>query len=183
LRGLHASAIVRAPFAGLSRGELMARVRPRRNQTTEVAMARLLRCAGLGGWRRHARIPGSPDFAWPAARVAVFVDGCSWHGHGCKRNLEHRTNARAWREKIAHNQRRVAVSTSSCGVVDGASCAFGSAAFVAHGGLRETDRGGIGSRERESDPASDWRGPPSWGRPREAQFTQERRLHEAPPGA
>ena len=31
--------------------------------------------------------PGQPDFVWPNAAIAVFVDGCFWHGHDCGRNL------------------------------------------------------------------------------------------------
>ncbi len=49
-------------------------------------MVALLRRHGLSGWRRHAKLPGRPDFVWPKHRVAVFVDGCFWHGHDCGRN-------------------------------------------------------------------------------------------------
>lgn len=38
-----------------------------------------LRARGISGWRRHARLPGTPDLAFPAARLAVFVHGCFWH--------------------------------------------------------------------------------------------------------
>ena len=53
----------------------------------------------MPGLRRRA------DLAFTAARVAVFVDGCFWHG--CP---EHATwpkqNAEWWREKIEANRRR-----------------------------------------------------------------------------
>jgi DNA mismatch endonuclease (patch repair protein) len=93
-------------FGGLSRGQLMSRVRSTGNQTTEKRMVAVLRKARLTGWRRHQPLPGRPDFVWPKARVAVFVDGCFWHGHDCDRNLTPRTNAKAWREKIEGNQAR-----------------------------------------------------------------------------
>ncbi len=95
----------RTTFAGLSRGELMSRVRSVGNQTTEKKLARLLREAGLSGWRRHQPIIGRPDFVWPKMKVAIFVDGCFWHGHNC-RNLTPKTNAEAWREKIIMTQAR-----------------------------------------------------------------------------
>ena len=38
--------------------------------------------------------------------VAVFVDGCFWHGHDCGKNVKPKTNARAWQEKIEGNQAR-----------------------------------------------------------------------------
>jgi len=96
----------RTTFGGLSRGELMARVRGAGNKSTEQRLLVLLRSAGLTGWRRRQPMPGRPDFVWPKARVAVFVDGCFWHGHDCGRNVTPKTNARAWREKIQRNHAR-----------------------------------------------------------------------------
>lgn len=93
-------------FGSLTRSQLMSRVRSVGNETTERRLARLLRKTGLNGWRRHLRLPGKPDFAWPKEKVAVFVDGCFWHGHDCGKNVTPRTNASAWREKIERNQRR-----------------------------------------------------------------------------
>ena len=93
-------------FGRLKRSELMARVRGRANSSTELRMASLLREAGMRGWRRHLPLTGRPDFAWLGERVAVFVDGCFWHGHDCGRNLTPRSNAKLWREKILRNKRR-----------------------------------------------------------------------------
>lgn len=96
----------RTTFGGLRRGQLMSRVRSTGNQTTEKRLASLLRAAGVVGWRRHQFVPGRPDFVWPKDKVAVFVDGCFWHGHDCGRNVTPRTNAKAWRDKIERNQAR-----------------------------------------------------------------------------
>ena len=96
----------RTRFGGLSRSELMSRVCSRGNRTTEEKLILLLREAGIGGWRRHSLLFGRPDFVWRKARVAVFVDGCFWHGHACGRNLSPKTNVGAWREKIRHNKAR-----------------------------------------------------------------------------
>jgi DNA mismatch endonuclease (patch repair protein) len=93
-------------FGGLSRGELMSRVRSRRNQTTEKRLASLLRRAGLIGWRTHLNLIGRPDFVWPRPRVTAFVDGCFWHGHNCGKNVTPKTNVKAWREKINRNKAR-----------------------------------------------------------------------------
>ena len=93
-------------FGSLNRSQLMARVRSSGNKTTEQRMVKLLRKAGLKGWRRHLSLPGKPDFAWPALKVAVFVDGCFWHGHDCGKNINPRTNAEAWQNKIENNRRR-----------------------------------------------------------------------------
>ncbi len=93
-------------FGGLTRAALMSRVRGIGNKTTEVRLATALRRAGLKGWRRGIRLPGKPDFAWGRERLAVFVDGCFWHGHDCGKNVAPRTNAEQWREKILNNGRR-----------------------------------------------------------------------------
>jgi len=86
------------------RSKIMASIRSKGNRTTEVALGRLLWAAGLRGYRKHWRIVGRPDFAWPGLKVAVFVDGCFWHGCSCK--YLPRSNKRFWREKIEANQRR-----------------------------------------------------------------------------
>lgn len=96
----------RTTFGGLRRNQLMSRVRSIGNLTTEKRLATLLRAAHLTGWRRHQPLLGRPDFAWPKAKVTVFVDGCFWHGHNCGRNLKPRTNVQAWRDKIERNQTR-----------------------------------------------------------------------------
>lgn len=93
-------------FGGLSRSALMARVRGRGNATTEVRFARLLRQSQLSGWRRNQPVTGRPDFIWRASRVAVFIDGCFWHGHDCGRKLTPKTNAGLWRSKILGNKER-----------------------------------------------------------------------------
>ena len=94
-------------FGGLSRSHLMSRIRSVANKTTELTMVRLLRKASLSGWKRHLPLAGRPDFAWPRERVAVFVDGCFWHGHtACGKNATPKANASLWRQKIKRNRRR-----------------------------------------------------------------------------
>lgn len=93
-------------FGGVSRSALMSSVRSRGNATTEQRLAGLLRTAHLSGWRRHQPLLGRPDFIWRRQKVAVFVDGCFWHGHECGRNLTPKTNAHLWREKIRRNKNR-----------------------------------------------------------------------------
>jgi len=84
----------------------MSRIRSAGNATTELRLLRLFRQAKVKGWRRNYPLPGKPDFAFPQSKVAVFVDGCFWHGHECGRNLTPMRNAKAWREKIDGNQQR-----------------------------------------------------------------------------
>jgi DNA mismatch endonuclease Vsr len=62
--------------------------------------------AQLTGWRMHVdALPGKPDFYFPAQRVAVFVDGCFWHG--CPRcGHVPKSNSVFWAAKIARNRKR-----------------------------------------------------------------------------
>jgi DNA mismatch endonuclease (patch repair protein) len=86
------------------RSKIMASIRSRGNKTTEVALGKLLWATGLRGYRKHWPVDGRPDFAWPRLRVAVFVDGCFWHGCRCK--YLPRSRVQFWRKKIEANQRR-----------------------------------------------------------------------------
>jgi DNA mismatch endonuclease (patch repair protein) len=88
------------------RSQAMRAVRARGNRTTEVRFRSALVRAGIKGWKMHPeRIPGRPDLLFHDARVAVFVDGCFWHG--CPR-CGHipKTNRPYWRAKIARNRAR-----------------------------------------------------------------------------
>lgn len=99
------ASIERTSFGGLPRAALMARVKSSGNRTTELKLASLLESANVRGWRRGYPLYGKPDFVWRKERVAVFVDGCFWHGHDC-RNLSPKKNAQVWAEKIEANRRR-----------------------------------------------------------------------------
>jgi DNA mismatch endonuclease (patch repair protein) len=83
----------------------MAKVKSAGCKSTEVSLARLLRKEGLSGWRRGSNLEGRPDFIFPALWVAVFVDGCFWHG--CPRCYRRPSSRRAyWDAKVARNKRR-----------------------------------------------------------------------------
>lgn len=83
----------------------MACIRSRGNKDTELALVRLLRAGGIIGWRRHATVFGKPDFIFRAQKLAVFVDGCFWHGcrYHCRLPA---SNESYWHPKILRNQLR-----------------------------------------------------------------------------
>jgi DNA mismatch endonuclease (patch repair protein) len=88
------------------RSALLARVR-RARTTSEEAVARLLRAAGLA-YRRNVRtLPGSPDFANRTKGWAIFVNGCFWHHHtACRRATVPKNNRPFWSAKFVANRRR-----------------------------------------------------------------------------
>ena len=92
-------------FTKAKRSEVMSRIRGRGNKETEIALARIFRAEGITGWRRHTALIGNPDFAFRRQRVAIFVDGCFWHG--CPKHSNMPANNRAfWKKKLAGNQAR-----------------------------------------------------------------------------
>ena len=59
-------------------------------------------------FRLHRKdLPGKPDLVFPGRRKVVFVHGCFWHGHNCKRGARApKNNAEYWRSKIERNRAR-----------------------------------------------------------------------------
>ena len=92
-------------FTKAKRSAVMALIRSRGNRATELRLIALMRAHGITGWRRNARVFGKPDFVFRAAKVAVFVDGCFWHG--CPRHATMpATRAEWWAAKLARNAQR-----------------------------------------------------------------------------
>jgi DNA mismatch endonuclease (patch repair protein) len=118
-------------FTKSKRSQVMSRIRSRGNKDTEMALMRVFRAQRIKGWRRHVEVrvkgrstssrpsPQSgegesfrvrPDFVFPKLRVAVFVDGCFWHG--CPlHETKPKNNAAFWRRKLAGNKARDQVVT------------------------------------------------------------------------
>lgn len=68
-------------------------------------MIALFREKGITGWRRGVRLFGKPDFVFREAKMAVFVDGCFWHG--CPRHAtKPASNREFWEVKLARNAAR-----------------------------------------------------------------------------
>ncbi len=84
----------------------MARVR-RSGTEPELAVRRALRAIGVGYRLEAADLPGRPDLVMRGRRIAIFVNGCFWHGHeACRRGRTPATNTAFWRERIARNRAR-----------------------------------------------------------------------------
>jgi DNA mismatch endonuclease, patch repair protein len=92
-------------FSTQKRSAVMAAIRSHGNKATELRLIAKFKAHGITGWRRHRPLFGRPDFVFSAEKLAVFVDGCFWHG--CPR---HGTmpvnNAAFWLKKITRNRAR-----------------------------------------------------------------------------
>jgi DNA mismatch endonuclease (patch repair protein) len=92
-------------FTKAKRSEVMSRIRSRGNKATELAAIKFFRRNHIIGWRRQQPIFGNPDFIFPKLRLAVFVDGCFWHG--CpKHETKPKNNRTFWRRKFSRNKKR-----------------------------------------------------------------------------
>jgi DNA mismatch endonuclease (patch repair protein) len=77
-----------------------------KNTNPEMQIRRLLFAKGFR-FRLHVKdLPGSPDLVLPKHRVAVFVHGCFWHGHGCHLFKVPATRTEFWLAKIQANRDR-----------------------------------------------------------------------------
>ena len=89
-----------------TRFRVMSNNRSNGTRSTERRFRLLLARNGVTGWRLGGLdLPGSPDVVFPHEHLAVFLDGCFWHGCTSCRSVP-RTNHRFWEQKIRGNQKR-----------------------------------------------------------------------------
>lgn len=89
-------------FEKEKRSDIMKRVRSKGNKSTELKLIEVFKAIGIKGWRRNYPVVGHPDFVFLDRKIAVFVDGCFWHGHDC-RNTRPAENADYWKKKRQRN--------------------------------------------------------------------------------
>lgn len=84
----------------------MSRIRSKGNRSTERKLRSSLVGAGVSGFKLHPKsLIGRPDFVFPDQKLAVFVDGCFWHGcPDCY--IRPQTSQAYWDEKLSRNQKR-----------------------------------------------------------------------------
>lgn len=93
-------------FTPEQRSAVMRRVKGR-DTGPELAVRRILRAAGIGYRLGGAGLPGRPDLVMKGRRTTVFIHGCFWHGHDCRRGARApKANAAYWNAKIDRNRSR-----------------------------------------------------------------------------
>lgn len=89
------------------RSAIMKSVKSSGNKSTELRLIAFFKANGITGWKRKYPVKGHPDFVFMEKRIAIFVDGCFWHGHDC-RNTRPKQNEDYWNKKrnrnIAHDK-------------------------------------------------------------------------------
>ena len=92
-------------FSKESRSQIMRQVKSSGNKSTELRIIRFFKVNNIKGWRRNYPLLGKPDFVFLAFKIVVFVDGCFWHGHECKKT-QPINNEAYWHNKIERNKQR-----------------------------------------------------------------------------
>jgi len=76
------------------------------NTQPEIRLRKKLYSSGLRYRINYKKLPGKPDIIFPADKKAIFIHGCFWHRHGCKRTTMPKSNLDYWQEKFRSNVSR-----------------------------------------------------------------------------
>jgi DNA mismatch endonuclease (patch repair protein) len=87
------------------RSRIMASVKGK-NTGPELIVRSMAHALGFRFRLHRADLPGRPDLVFPRRRKVVFVHGCFWHGHACKREKMPKSNEAFWTAKVTTNQAR-----------------------------------------------------------------------------
>jgi len=79
---------------------------PSKDTSIEIAVRRYLFAHGFRYRKNDKRYPGHPDIVLPKYKTVIFVNGCFWHGHGCKNDRKAKSNTDYWNNKINKNIER-----------------------------------------------------------------------------
>ena len=69
----------------------------------ELIVRKILHRLGYRFRVNRVDLPGRPDIVLPSYRTTIFVHGCFWHGHGCRKGRLPKSRLEYWGQKIARN--------------------------------------------------------------------------------
>ena len=102
---LHRCIAVADHVSPKKRSAIMARVKTK-NTGPELVARKMLHRLGYRYRLHWTDLPGSPDIVFPRPKLAIFVNGCFWHGHACRYGRLPKSKLRYWRSKIEANRTR-----------------------------------------------------------------------------
>lgn len=88
-----------------TRSHLMRQVKGA-NTSPELFVRSILHRLGYRFRVLATDLPGTPDIVLPRHRCAIFVNGCFWHGHGCRTGQPPKSKLEYWGPKLAENRAR-----------------------------------------------------------------------------
>lgn len=92
-------------FTQKQRSYIMSRIRAK-DTSPEVIVRKILWYNGFRYRLYGKKLPGSPDIVFPSLKKVIFVNGCFWHKHNCKKFKWPKSNVEFWKNKITRNVKR-----------------------------------------------------------------------------
>ena len=92
-------------FSSQKRSDIMSKIGGK-NTKPEILVRKFLFSKGFRYRINVKTLPGKPDIVLPKYKTVIFINGCFWHGHNCKKGKLPSSNIDFWREKISNNKSR-----------------------------------------------------------------------------
>lgn len=92
-------------YSKSKRSEIMSHISGKETKP-EVIVRKFLFANGFRFRKNVKDLPGKPDIVLPKYKTVIFIHGCFWHGHTCKRGILPTTNVEFWKTKIGGNIER-----------------------------------------------------------------------------
>lgn len=92
-------------YSKSKRSDIMSKISGKETKP-EILVRKFLFSNGFRFRKNVKELPGKPDIVLPKYKVVIFVHGCFWHGHTCKRGTLPKTNHEFWQDKIGRNIER-----------------------------------------------------------------------------
>lgn len=93
-------------FTVEKRSEIMSKIRGK-DTNIEMLVRRYLYARGYRYRKNYKELPGTPDIALTRYKIAIFINGCFWHGHdNCKLYVVPKSRTEFWTRKVEMNRAR-----------------------------------------------------------------------------
>ena len=92
-------------YSKSKRSDIMSKISGKETKP-EILVRKYLFSLGFRFRKNVKDLPGKPDILLPKYKTIIFIHGCFWHGHDCKRGALPETNQEFWQEKIEKNFER-----------------------------------------------------------------------------
>jgi DNA mismatch endonuclease (patch repair protein) len=92
-------------FSKRKRSDIMSHISGKETKP-EILVRKFLFASGFRFRKNVKDLPGKPDIVLPKYKTVIFIHGCFWHGHTCKRGALPTTNVEFWKTKICGNVER-----------------------------------------------------------------------------
>ena len=92
-------------YSKSKRSQIMSKISGK-DTKPEILVRKYLFAKGFRYRINDKRYPGKPDIILPKYKTAIFIHGCFWHGHFCKRGNLPESNREFWENKISNTKIR-----------------------------------------------------------------------------